>query len=66
MADTNRVVKRTKALALAVREKVNIIKSGWTKQSHIWGCHGPLYTMGNKHPQNKLLRGFVAKAIHVL
>eukprot|EP00972_Heterocapsa_arctica_P051434 7566106-Heterocapsa_arctica.AAC.1 len=27
MADTNRVVKRTKALALAVREKVNIIKT---------------------------------------
>eukprot|EP00972_Heterocapsa_arctica_P107438 15825536-Heterocapsa_arctica.AAC.1 len=27
MADTNRIVKRTKALALAVREKVNIIKT---------------------------------------
>eukprot|EP00972_Heterocapsa_arctica_P008030 1173491-Heterocapsa_arctica.AAC.1 len=44
VADTNTVVKRAQALALAVREKVNIIKTGGPSKATYVTATDPFYT----------------------
>eukprot|EP00972_Heterocapsa_arctica_P041012 6044633-Heterocapsa_arctica.AAC.1 len=45
MSETNRVVKRTKAIALAVREKVNIIKTAGQSKATYGAATDP-FTQG--------------------
>ena len=66
VSDTNRAVKRTKALALAVREKVNIIKTAGQSKATYGAATDPFTQGGIKTLRTNFSEAFWPTKKHVL